>query len=302
MIGQAIGSDRFVKLAIIGSGGFATVYRGFDRFKHQAVTIKEMPSSNYLNQFMREQDFLRKLDSPYIAKGIMALVEGETLYLINEFIDGVTLEDLITEGKVIDIEDIVSYGIQIARALCDIHAYDILHNDIKPSNIIKVHDEQVVTRNSKVEIDNIKVLDFGISRLLKQSVFIETDTIEATLEYAAPELLRNEDALGFALDSWSTGLLLFELITLKHPFRYSHPGHTAAKIANYVPHLPLDLRNHRVDTPHALATLIMDLLDRRPNKRPTASETQARLEAIQDSQPQKQTRIVTRSKLSSLQV
>jgi serine/threonine protein kinase len=191
-----------------------------------------------------------------------------TLYLAMEFLAGPSLREVIERPARLGVERLVRIARQIAHALGAIHAHGIVHRDLKPDNVILL--------DSFGERDFVKVLDFGIAKVLEEQLRLTaTGKPIGTPTYMAPE-----QAMGLAVDPrtdlYTLGVMLYQMASGRIPFdsvmtesmRLAHAHEAPRPITSLVP-----------DLPPALARLIMQLLEKDPAARPaTAAEVAARLD------------------------
>lgn len=285
LIGTKIGNVRVEKL--IGAGGLGEVYLGFDEVLERPVAVKVMRGEHQLNplsrsRFLREARLLSKLDDPRICR-IYDMVQGEDSdYLILEYIEGVSLFQLM-QGS-IPYQTRLKIAEQIAEALAVAHSEHIIHRDLKPENVM-------VGANNEV-----KVLDFGLGRNVNEARHLtpapqgelppipegeETHTLShgaivGTLRFMSPEQARGESVTE-ASDIYSFGLLLQELMTGKSPY-----PEDIEQVALY-----MQVSDGRTlpakGLESSLTSLIEQLKSLKPGDRPTATQAAAGLRSIMES-------------------
>jgi eukaryotic-like serine/threonine-protein kinase len=184
--------------AQIGAGGMGTVYRAIDTRLGRVVAIK-IASERYSERFQLEARAISTLNHP----NICTLHDVGPNYLVMEFIEGSTLADELKKGPLAP-EIAARYGAQIASALAEAHALGIVHRDLKPSNVM-------LTRHG------VKVLDFGLARVLSETDITETGAIMGTPAYMAPEQLDGKEADPRS-DLFALGLVLYEMVAGQLPF------------------------------------------------------------------------------------
>lgn len=228
---QHIGPYQLVKE--IGVGGMGTVWLAnrIDGALNRQVALK-LPRYTWLanlgERMRRERDILAALEHPHIARLYDAGVTAEGRpYLALEYVQGQAIDIYCREQK-LSIEDKLYLFLQIAQAVSHAHAHLIVHRDLKPSNILVSPDAQV------------HLLDFGVAKLLDEStVSSAADKAKLTLyaghaltpDYASPEQIKGEITT-VATDVYSLGVLLFELLSEKLPFKRPHG--TPTELANAV--------------------------------------------------------------------
>jgi len=229
MIGAKLGNYRILEK--IGAGGQGTVYKATDTKLGRAIVIKVLPpeltvKEANLKRFEREARLASALDHPNICT-IFDLNEiGDVHFIAMQFVEGKNVRDLVN-GRPLDLRSALSITIQVADALAAAHARGIVHRDIKAGNVMVPPAGQV------------KILDFGLAKLLDSDDLggiHHTDLTEVgipygTATYAAPEQARGERVDARA-DIFSTGVLLYELLTGTWPFQ----GKTSVDVRHAVLH------------------------------------------------------------------
>jgi serine/threonine-protein kinase len=262
MIGTLFGNYRITHK--IGAGGQGTVYKATDQKLGRTVVIKVLPAEltvreNNLKRFEREARLASALDHPNICT-IFDMDETNGLhYIAMQYVEGKNVRQLCN-GRPLELDSALRIGIQTADALSAAHARGIIHRDIKSGNVMVTDSGQV------------KILDFGLAKLLDeteaatagihQTELTEIGVPYGTATYAAPEQARG-DRVDARADIFSTGVLLYEMLTGTWPFR----GKTTIDVRHAVIY----------DQPKTLAEM-------RPGKTP------ARLQQILDRAMQKEPR------------
>jgi dipeptidyl aminopeptidase/acylaminoacyl peptidase len=228
------GAWQAVKL--LGRGGMGTVYLAerADGAFHMSAAVKVVPlalaSSEIEERFRRERQFLASLDHPKIARLIDGGVSEFGLpYLVMEFIAGMTI-DRFCDAHRLDTRARIALVRQVLEALAYVHGRNVIHRDVKPSNIL-VDDS-----------GNVKLLDFGTARLLgatAETALTKAGIFAFTPDYASPEQVRGEPCT-FASDLYSAGTLLYRLLTgrLPHASAGPSPAGVAKVIAQAQPEPP----------------------------------------------------------------
>jgi serine/threonine protein kinase len=246
--------------AQIGAGGMGTVYRAIDTRLGRVVAIK-IAAERYSERFQLEARAISTLNHPHVC----TLYDVGPNYLVMEFLEGSTLAAEIKKGPLAP-EVAARYGAQIAGALAEAHSLGIVHRDLKPSNVM-------LTRHG------VKVLDFGLAKVLSTTGITETNAVMGTPAYMAPEQLEGQGP-GSATDLFSLGLVLYEMAVGKLPFPGASLGQMLSSGAH--PVVPAPSRE-RVGVPASLDALVAKLLEKDPAKRPqSASEVARELSAIAD--------------------
>ncbi|HEX8559579.1 MAG TPA: protein kinase [Pyrinomonadaceae bacterium] len=208
MIGQVFGNYKIEQK--LGEGGMGEVYRGVDMMLEREVAIKflrpELASqAQVVERFRSEAVTLAKLNHPNIATLYSFMRQGDSFIMVLEFVRGVTLDHVIQQRGAIPVEQAVPIFCQVLDGIQEAHNYGIIHRDIKPANMMLT------------EKGTLKVLDFGIARILGTARMTRQGNIIGTIEYMSPEQVR-----GFETDArsdiYSLGMLLYEMLTGRCPF------------------------------------------------------------------------------------
>jgi len=260
MIGAKLGNYRILEK--IGAGGQGTVYKATDTKLGRPVVVKVLPpeltvKEANLKRFEREARLASALDHPNICT-IFDLNEVDGVHFIAmQYVEGKNVRELVN-GRPLDLSSALSITIQVADALSAAHERGIIHRDIKAGNVM-------VT-----PMGQVKILDFGLAKLVDESAspggIHHTDLTEVgipygTATYAAPEQARGERVDARA-DIFSTGVLLYELLTGTWPFQ----GKTSVDVRHAVLHEdPLPLSEAR---PGGAPWQLQAILDRALAKEP----------------------------------
>jgi eukaryotic-like serine/threonine-protein kinase len=213
--------DRYELDGVVGRGGMAEVYRARDLRLDRTVAIKTLRADlardqTFQARFRREAQSAASLNNPSI---VAVYDTGEDLssgvpvpFIVMEFVDGRTVRDLLIEGHRLLPERALEITSGVLRALEYSHQAGIVHRDIKPGNVM-------VTRNG-----DVKVMDFGIARAMSdaQATMTQTAQVIGTAQYLSPEQARGE-RVDARSDLYSTGCLLYELLTGRPPFTGDSP-------------------------------------------------------------------------------
>jgi tetratricopeptide (TPR) repeat protein/TolB-like protein len=172
-------------------------------------------------------------------------------FIAMEYIEGSSLDVILEQGP-LGVDDTTDVIIQVARGLLAAHEHGIIHRDIKPGNICVCRDGLV------------KILDFGLARIVGRDSLTEPDTVLGTMGYNSPEQVSGKP-VDRRTDVWSLGVLLCRMLTQKMPFQ----GDNAPAIVYSIVHSPAsDITELRSDIPHALQVLYRECLEKDPDKRP----------------------------------
>src|SRR5712691_4253920 len=218
MVGQTLGNYKILQK--LGAGGQGTVYKATDNKLGRTVVIKVLPAEltvkdTNLKRFAREARLASALDHPNICT-IFDLDEAEGLHFIAmQHVEGRNVRQLVG-GRPLELKSALLIAIQVADALATAHSRGIVHRDVKSGNVMVMPSGQV------------KVLDFGLAKLLDDAEagatgihhteLTEVGVPYGTATYAAPEQARG-DRVDKRADIFSTGVLLYEMLTGTWPFR-----------------------------------------------------------------------------------
>jgi hypothetical protein len=254
--GEVIG-DRFAVEGLAAEGGMGEVYRARDRHTDAFAAIKVMRLSNAqsLERFAREARILAELRHPGFVRYLdHGRTEHDELYLAMEWLVGEDLGARLATRE-LSLTESIQLITQVAAALAVAHARRIVHRDLKPSNLFLV-DHQV---------ERVKVLDFGVARLLSLDTITEVGTVVGTPRFMAPEQARGAENVDARADVFALGCVLFRCLTGEHAFG----GETQAEVLARVVHDEAPrLRALRPEMPRALDDLVSRMLAKAPQDRP----------------------------------
>ena len=209
LIGKTI-NDRYIITEIIGVGGMAVVYKAFDKVVNRVVAVKVlkeefMSDAQFRRRFANESKAVTMLSQNNIVDVYDVCLEGDMMYLVMEYIDGVTLKEYLDKVKKLDWREATFYIKQILKAMSHAHERGIVHRDLKPHNIMLLRD------------GTIKVTDFGIAKLSKFETQTITDKAIGSVHYISPEQASG-DRTDEKTDIYAVGVMLYEMITGTLPF------------------------------------------------------------------------------------
>lgn len=202
--------NRYKIVKELGEGGMAIVYKAIDQISDKEVTIKiikdeTMRNPINLTRFEREARATASLNHPNIVKVITLGTFKGRPYMVNEFIKGKTLRDILNIRGKFSFLEALDIMYQLCSAVLFAHQHNVIHRDIKPQNIYMVSD------------GSIKLGDFGIATFLNSSHVTRSEVVVGSVHYLAPELSQGKMASPQS-DIYSLGVTLFELITGRVPF------------------------------------------------------------------------------------
>ena len=269
MNGSVLG-DRYQVEARIGAGGMAEVYRGFDPVLNRTVAIKVLSpqfarDTSFVQRFRREAQAAARLNQPNIVAVYDTGADDGTQFIVMEFIEGRTLAEFLDTGRKPTPVQAAEIAQKICDALSSAHAQGVIHRDIKPGNVM-------VTRDGTV-----KVMDFGIARVLGPETAPQTSAVLGTASYLSPEQAQG-NPVDARTDIYSLGVVLYEMLTGRPPFMGDTPVAVAYKQVNETPSIPSELNT---DVPARLDAVVMKALAKNPSNRyQTAEEFSADLDRV----------------------
>ena len=235
------------------------IYRCKKKDEDKTLVIKVLkhanPSLVDIAKYKHEIEILTSINLDGILKAYDIIHHKNTYAIILEDFGGISLKKIIAEKK-IDIEILLKYSIEIASILGEIHRQEIIHNDIKPSNILI---------NEKNE--EVKIADFGISKILSQenNMIYEPSVIEGTLVYMSPEQTgRMNRAVDYRTDLYSLGITLYEMFTGTVPFKSKDPMEL---IYSHIAKNPADPHSINSNIPSIISKIIIKLLSKNADER-----------------------------------
>ncbi len=202
---------RYEIREIIGVGGMAVVYKAYDNIDDRIVAIKilkdeYLTNEDFKRRFKNESKAIAVLSHPNIVRVYNVSFGDRLQYIVMEYVDGITLKEYIEQQGVINWKEAVHFTGQILAALQHAHDKGIVHQDIKPQNIMLLHD------------GTIKVTDFGIARFSRVDNNTTSENAIGSVHYISPEQARGEMTDDKA-DIYSVGVVLYEMITGQLPFQ-----------------------------------------------------------------------------------
>jgi serine/threonine protein kinase/tetratricopeptide (TPR) repeat protein len=248
----------------IGAGGMGEVYLATDTLLDRKVALKILPAEFTSNgqrvrRFLQEARAASSLNHPHIITIHEVGQADSTYFIATEFIDGQPLRAVMKRAQ-LPVERVIDIAIQIASALVAAHDVNIVHRDIKPENIMLREDGYV------------KVLDFGLAKLMNQSVLdpeastmvnTAAGVVLGTLSYMSPEQARGLE-VDARTDIWSLGVVLYEMVTGRPPFEGTTMSDVLASLLDREPS-PLARYSHEV--PSDLERIIKKALAKNPEAR-----------------------------------
>ncbi len=254
-------ANRYEIQELIAQGGMSMVYRALDTMLNRSVTFKVLKEefltdNEVTTRFRREARSVARLSHPNIVNVFDVGAENDVNYIVMEYVDGMTLKDLIAKSAPFNDISVLSVTVQIAAALSHAHKNGIIHQDIKPQNIM-------VTRGG-----DVKVMDFGIALTVGTS---GGGAAYGSVHYVSPEQARGAE-VDFRTDLYSLGIVMYEMATGALPYSGTNPIAVARK------HIMEPLPDITALNPNIATTtleIIAKLTQKDPNNRFPSAEALA---------------------------
>ncbi len=233
-IGQVL-NDRYMITEVVGVGGMAYVFKAFDKVCNRVVAVKIlkdefMSDAQFRRRFTNESKAITMLSHNNIVDVYDVSLEGDALYIVMEYIDGITLKEYMEKKGVLADVEALHFIKQILKGLAHAHERGIVHRDVKPHNIILLKD------------GTIKITDFGIARLTKFDTQTISDMTIGSVHYISPEQASG-DRTDERSDIYSVGIILYEMLTGKLPFEADTAVAVALMQVQAQPDLPTELND-----------------------------------------------------------
>ena len=247
---------RYEIREIIGVGGMAVVYKAYDNIDDRIVAIKilkdeYLSNEEFKKRFKNESKAIAVLSHPNIVRVYNVSFGDRLQYIVMEYVDGITLKEYIEQQGVINWKEAVHFTGQILAALQHAHDKGIVHQDIKPQNIMLLQD------------GTIKVTDFGIARFSRMDSNTTSENAIGSVHYISPEQARGEMTDDKA-DIYSVGVVMYEMLTGTLPFQSDNAVSVALMQLQQDPKKPRDI----VPTlPLGLEQITIRAMQKNPNDR-----------------------------------
>ncbi|UCF64289.1 MAG: serine/threonine protein kinase [bacterium] len=261
LIGKTV--DSYQILEVIGRGGMGVVYKAMDTALEKIVALKMMDPNlaqdeAFLKRFRAEAKALAKLENPHIVN-VYAFRETEYgLFIVMEYVDGITLADKISQGGPLPWRKALPIFQQILSGLGHAHQAGVLHRDVKPRNILITAD------------DTVKIMDFGLAKIMQASDVTVTQTRAGTLYYMSPERVKGLSKIDHRSDLYSLGMTFYEVLTGTVPFDKEAPDLKILETIVKGEFPPPTQYNSEI--PKDLSAIIMKSLQEEPANRFDTSE------------------------------
>jgi len=264
-------SDRYELGEVVGRGGMAEVREARDLVLGRRVAVKILlpalaADPTFIERFRREATAAAALSHPNMVAIYDAGSDGDTRYLVMEYLDGRTLADLLRAHGRLDLGQVLAVGAAVASALEAMHRAGLVHRDVKPANIMVSPGR------------GVKLMDLGIARAADVTSLTATSTVIGTAAYLSPEQAQGR-AADARSDLYSLGCVLYEAATGRRPFDGDSPVAVAMQHANTHAPAPSGLLD---DLPAALDTVLARAMAKDPAQRyATAGDLARDLERLE---------------------
>lgn len=253
--GQKI-NDRYEIIRVIGEGGMANVYLAMDTILNRKVAVKVLRGDlandeKFVRRFQREALSASSLNHPNIVEMYDVGEDDGNFYIVMEYVEGKNLKQLIKRRTKLSLPEVIDIMKQLTDGIAHAHDSFIIHRDIKPQNMLI--------------LDNglVKITDFGIAVALNSTQLTQTNSVMGSVHYLPPEQAAGKGAT-FKSDIYSLGILMYELVTGKLPFK----GENAVEIALKQMKEPIpSVRDEDESIPQSVENIILKACAKNPKNR-----------------------------------
>ena len=253
MLGSTL-ANRYKIEAELGRGGMGIVYRGYDTLLNRPVAIKILSASELSSEdrshLLAEAQAAAQLNHPNVVTVYDAIEVDMQPFIIMEFVEGRTLRSILQPT----IKESIDFVRQICSALAHAHSKGIIHRDLKPENALLT------------PTGTVKLMDFGLARHIDSPRTTKTGTLMGTFAYIAPELIQGKEPSPQS-DLYALGLMLYEFLTGNSPFETNNLGKLISQHLYKEATPPQKLVS---GLPEGLNELVIQMLDKKPEKRPSS--------------------------------
>lgn len=255
MKGQKI-NDRYQIIKSIGEGGMANVYLAYDTILDRNVAVKVLrgdlaTDEKFVRRFQREALSASSLSHPNIVEVYDVGEDNGQYYIVMEYIEGKHLKELLKKRGKLTTSEVIDIMLQITDGMSTAHDSYIIHRDIKPQNIM-IHENGVV-----------KITDFGIAMAMNAAQLTQTNSVMGSVHYLPPEQANGKGAT-LQSDIYSMGILMYELLTGKLPYKGDNAVEVALKhLKETIP----DIKEELPELPGSIANIIKKATAKNPKNR-----------------------------------
>ena len=256
---------KYKLLRLVGTGGMSTVYLAQHTIFDQRRAIKVLPKNKlairtYLERFYREGRAAASLNHRNIIRVYDIANDGDTHYLVMEFVEGLDIYELVKQKGPLSITSTIDYTIQALTGLSHAHENELVHRDVKPANLL-------VTVEGTV-----KILDLGLALFREEDsslTVMHNERVLGTADYLSPEQAVDSHNVDLRADVYSTGCTMYYMLSGRPPF---NDGTLAQRIARHQTINPESIKDLRPDCPDELAAIIHKMMEKNPDDRYQACE------------------------------
>ncbi len=223
---------RYEIIGELGQGAMGIVYKAKDPLIDRVVAIKTInlglaqeEKEEYEGRFYQEAKAAGRLNHPNIVTIYDVGKSGDVAYIAMEFLQGRELRDIMNDGGLLPVDQVLDIVAQVALGLAYAHEHEIVHRDVKPSNIMVIRD------------GHVKITDFGIARMASSAVRTQTGMVLGSPKYMSPEQVMGK-AIDQRSDIFSLGVMLYEMLTGQAPFNGENVNAIMYQTLNAVPAPP----------------------------------------------------------------
>lgn len=223
---------RYEVLGELGHGAMGIVYKARDPLIDRVVAIKTInlglaldEKDEYEGRFYQEAKAAGRLSHPNIVTIYDVGKSGDVAYIAMEFLEGRELRDIMNDGGLLPVDQVLDIVAQVAQGLAYAHEHGIVHRDVKPSNIMVIRD------------GHVKITDFGIARMASSAVRTQTGMVLGSPKYMSPEQVMGKN-IDQRSDIFSLGVMLYEMLTGQSPFTGENVNAIMYQTLNAVPAPP----------------------------------------------------------------
>ena len=249
-------NDRYQIIKTIGEGGMANVYLAKDTILDRNVAVKVLrgdlaDDEKFVRRFQREALSASKLNHPNIVEMYDVGEDNGKYYIVMEYVQGKTLKSLVKKRGALTLPEVIDIMSQLSSAIMCAHDSYIIHRDIKPQNVMILDDGRV------------KIMDFGIAMALNSNELTQTNSVMGSVHYLPPEQA-NGSGSTIKSDIYSLGILMYELLTGKVPFK----GDNAVEIAIKQMKEPIpSICKQNPDIPQSVENIVLRACAKNPKNR-----------------------------------
>lgn len=260
-VGQLV-AEKYRIEGQLGKGGMAVVFAAHHLLLDRPVAMKILSpelqrTTQLVERFLTEARAAARVDSIYVARVMdVGTLDDGLPYIVMERLDGCDLEELLAADKQLPVGDAVDHVLQALQGLAHAHVLGVIHRDLKPANLFLARQSDGSTL--------IKILDFGIAKLVDEARLIARGQTVGSPTYMSPEQVRDAELVDPRTDIWSIGVVLYELLVGHTPFEADGIGETFAAV---LAKTPAPIRTLRPDVPAALDAAVLRCLSQDPEQR-----------------------------------